>query len=59
LDKEKLRSWLRQFHIGALLNTPFSAGCVGDVCGWNARQFRALVREIQIEAQAEGVPPLL
>ena len=38
LDREKLRSWLRQFHIGALLNTPFSAGCIGEVCGWTAAQ---------------------
>jgi len=59
LDREKLRSWLRQFHIGALLNTPYSSGCIGEVCGWTAAQFRSFVREVQLEAQKEGVPPLL
>ena len=59
LDREKLRSWLRQFHIGSLLNTPFSSGCIGEVCGWTAERYRDFIREVQIEAQKEGLPPLL
>ena len=56
LDRQKLRTWLSQFGLGSLLNSPYASGCVGSVCGWTAAQFRAFVREVQLEAAAAGAP---
>ena len=59
LNYDRLRSWLREFQIGSILNSPYSAGCIKDKCGWDVHEWRAFVRAVQQEARALGVlPPL-
>ena len=59
LNYDRLRSWLREFHIGSILNSPYSAKCIKDKCGWDVHEWRAFVRTVQQEARALGVlPPL-
>ena len=53
------RSWLRDYQIGSILNSPYSAKCIKDKCGWDVHEWRAFVRTVQQEARALGVlPPL-
>ena len=59
LNYDRLRSWLREFQIGSILNSPYSAKCIKDKCGWDVHEWRAFVRAVQQEARALGVlPPL-
>ena len=59
LNYDRLRSWLRDYQIGSILNSPYSAKCIKDKCGWDVHEWRAFVRTVQQEARALGVlPPL-
>ena len=59
LNYDRLRSWLQDYQIGSILNSPYSAKCIKDKCGWDVHEWRAFVRTVQQEARALGVVPPL
>ena len=44
LNRDRLEAWLRDYHVGSILNSPYGTGCIRDKCGWDVREWRAFVR---------------
>ena len=59
LNRDRLEAWLRDYHVGSILNSPYGTGCIRDKCGWDVREWRASVREVQSVAAELGEPPIL
>ena len=59
LNSTKLRATLRTQRLGSILNTPFSGSARCGISGWSASQWREVVDQIQAEAAAQGLPPLV
>ena len=59
LNRDRLEAWLRDYHVGSILNSPYGTGCIRDKCGWDVREWRAFVHEVQSVAAELGEPPIL
>lgn len=59
IDLEKLSQWMADFHIGSLLNSPFSFGPINGVSGWTAKQWRKHIIDIQNVAVSTGTLPII
>ena len=59
LNASRLQHTLQTQRLGSLLNTPFSGGARCGASGWTASQWRVVVDQIQTEAAAQGLPPLV
>lgn len=61
VDYDKLQTFISQYQIGSLLNSPFSGGPVNGVTGWTASQWRDLMNRMQTFAldNSEGKIPLI
>ena len=59
LNTTRLAQTLRQYHVGSILNSPFTLGPAGGKDGWTAADWKALIRTIHETALEVGaVPPL-
>ena len=59
IDYGKLEEWMTNYHIGSILNSPFSGGQVEGQVGWNPQQWRDVVVDIQEIAQNTSNLPVL
>ena len=42
-----VNEWIKKYHIGSLLNTPFSGGPIGEEYTWSPQQWRDVIVKIQ------------
>ena len=59
LDQIKLKDVLSSQRLGSFFNSPFTGGPRCGRSGWTASEWRAVIAQIQAEAKAQGLPPLL
>lgn len=59
LNREKLKEWISTYHIGSILNSPFSGGLIDGEVGWTAQQWRDIIVDIQEIAQNSTNIPIL
>lgn len=59
VDYDKLSFWVNEYHIGSILNSPFSGGIFQEEYGWDAKTWRNVIKNIQTIAAQSGVPPIL
>jgi len=59
LNTTRLAAVFRKYHIGSILNSPFTLGPCGGKNGWSAGEWKELLRRIHSTAQEVGIlPPL-
>ena len=60
VDYDKMSDWISEYHIGSILNSPFSMGTFQEEYGWDAATWRSVLNKIQTLAtqNSEGIPIL-
>lgn len=59
LNRTRLEATLKQYHVGSILNSPFTLGPSGGKDGWTAADWKGIVRGIHQAALAQGEVPVL
>jgi beta-glucosidase len=59
LNRDKLKEWMTNYHVGSILNTPFSGGLIDGEVGWTPQQFRDVIVDIQEIARNTSNLPVL
>lgn len=59
INKTKLETAFREYHVGSILNTPFTLGPSGGKNGWTAAEWKGIVRTIHEAALATGEIPVI
>eukprot|EP00604_Paraphysomonas_vestita_P001495 CAMPEP_0174822222 /NCGR_PEP_ID=MMETSP1107-20130205/14408_1 /TAXON_ID=36770 /ORGANISM="Paraphysomonas vestita, Strain GFlagA" /LENGTH=839 /DNA_ID=CAMNT_0016040611 /DNA_START=23 /DNA_END=2542 /DNA_ORIENTATION=- len=60
VDYNKIEEWISKYHIGSILDSPFSGGPVNGVSGWTAQEWREVINNIQtIAAKYNKAIPII
>lgn len=59
LNRPLLEETLRDYHVGSILNSPFTLGPFAGKDGWTAGEWKGIVRGIHEAAMAQGEVPVL
>lgn len=59
VNRTRLEETLRKYHVGSILNSPFTLGPSGGKDGWTAADWKGVVRSIHQAALAQGEVPVL
>jgi len=59
LNRTRLESTMRDYHVGSILNSPFTLGPSGGKDGWTAADWKGIVRSIHEASLAQGEVPVL
>lgn len=59
VNRTRLDETLRKYHVGSILNSPFTLGPSGGKDGWTAADWKGVVRSIHQAALAQGEVPVL
>lgn len=59
LNRPLLEETLRDYHVGSILNSPFTLGPFAGKDGWTAGEWKGVVRSIHEAAMAQGEVPVL
>lgn len=57
LNTTRLAAVFREYHVGSILNSPFTLGPSHGKDGWTAGEWKSLIRQIQEVAQEVGALP--
>lgn len=59
VNRTRLEETLRKYHVGSILNSPFTLGPSGGKDGWTAADWKEIVRSIHQAALAQNEVPVL
>ena len=58
-NKDKFHYWMETYHVGSILNSPFSFGQIDGKAGWTVQEWRDAIVDMQEIAQNTSNLPIL